>query len=570
MKHTNRRLFRQSVFSLVMALAMGVSVFAASSGVITEDVVNARKGPGTGYDRVEMLARGKQVTILGEESGWYHIQWNDSKGYVLKEYVSTGSGSSSSSQSASPNATVKGGDTVNVRSGPGTEYSRVDIVAEGKRVAVIDQSGSWYKVSFNGQTGYILADYVARDGSSSSSPSSSSSSSDSGNATVTGGDSINVRKGPGTGYDRVTLVKEGQRVTVVDQNGSWYKVSVGGQSGYIFSDFLIRDGSSAPVRANQSGNATVNEEGVNVRSSASTNSSRVTTLSFGKRVTLTEKDGNWYKISFDGRSGYIYGEYVTADSGVLSSIPAAQHSTPAPAPEPEPAPAEEPAQESGEAEPAIPAASAEASSVESGGTDVGESENRAGIIFGGTINVRTGPGTDYDRVTKVSTGKKVNIIGESNGWFKIAFGDSTGYVHSDYVYEGTELPESLSGGVGAQIAAMAPQYLGTRYVYGGESPSGFDCSGFTMYLYRQFGYSLPHSASGQYANCGYKVSRSELQPGDLVFFSSPSSGGAINHVGVYVGGGDVIHARYSVGKVYRNNLSESYYSRYYAGAIRIA
>ena len=122
----------------------------------------------------------------------------------------------------------------------------------------------------------------------------------------------------------------------------------------------------------------------------------------------------------------------------------------------------------------------------------------------------------------------------------------------------------------AQVAAMAPQYLGVRYVYGGASTSGFDCSGFTMWLYKQFGYSLPHTASGQYANCGYKVSRSELQPGDLVFFSSPGSGGSINHVGVYVGGGEIIHARYSVGQVYRNSLSENYYSTYYAGAIRIA
>jgi cell wall-associated NlpC family hydrolase len=91
-----------------------------------------------------------------------------------------------------------------------------------------------------------------------------------------------------------------------------------------------------------------------------------------------------------------------------------------------------------------------------------------------------------------------------------------------------------------------------------------------MYLYKQFGYSLPHSASAQYANCGVKVSRSNLQPGDLVFFTSSGAGGRINHVGIYTGNDQIIHARYSVGKVHINYLSESYYNKYYVGAIRIA
>ena len=161
----------------------------------------------------------------------------------------------------------------------------------------------------------------------------------------------------------------------------------------------------------------------------------------------------------------------------------------------------------------------------------------------------------------------MTILGEENGWYKISFDGRTGYVLDDYVYEGDSLPASS---VGQQIAAMAAQYVGTRYVYGGSAPGGFDCSGFTMYLYRQFGYSLPHTASGQYANCGVKVSRSELQPGDLVFFTSSGSGGRINHVGVYTGNDQVIHARYSVGKVHVNYLYESYYNRNYVGAIRIA
>ena len=380
-----------------MTCVMAVSAYASETGVISADVVNARKGPDTSYDRVEMLAKGKQVTILGEENGWYKIKWNNSTGYVSKSLVA-----------------VSGGDAAQ-----------------------------------------------------------------NANATITGG-TINIRSGPGT------------------------------------------------------------------------DSSRVAMVSSGKRVTLLAEEGGWFKVEFDGRTGYVLGDYLTPDDGALDALVAAES---------------EPAAESAAQEP-IPAGSAEASAIESGAT--GQSPDgattRTGIINGGTINVRSGPGTEFDRVAKVTTGKKVTILGEENGWYQISFGGTTGYVLSEYLFEGDSFPASS---VGEQIVAMAMQYLGTRYVYGGSSPSGFDCSGFTKYLYKQFGYSLPHTASGQYANYGVKVSKADLQPGDLVFFTSPGNGGRINHVGLYMGGGNIIHARYSVGEVHINSFSESYYSSNYVGAIRI-
>ena len=491
-RQSHRGALRLFVLSAVTALVLAAGVYAADSGVITGDIVNARKGPGTGYDRVETLAKGRQVTILGEENGWYHIKWSDSTGYVHKDYISTSgsgaaasAGSGTATQSVSANATVKGGDTINVRSGAGTGYSRVALVGEGKRVAVLEQSGDWYKISFDGKTGYIHKDYVAR------------------------------------------------------------------------------DGSAAPAAASQTvGNASVNANSVNVRSAAGTSSSTLATVSSGKRVTLLAKAGGWYKVSFDGKTGYIYGDYITADSGVLSSL--ATEEVPAAPSASTSAPASEPAAEP-VAEPAAETASESAVSTQESGAP------RNGFVTGGTINVRTGPGTDQERVTSVSTGKQISILAEENGWFKVSFDNTTGYIFGDYVYEGDSLPESLAASsVGAQVAAMAPKYLGTPYVYGGSTPSGFDCSGFTMYLYKQFGYSLAHSTGTQYATGGRKVSKSELQPGDLVYFSSPSSGGAISHAAVYVGNGEIIHARYSVGQVYRNSLSESYYTKYYVGAIRVA
>lgn len=188
-----------------------------------------------------------------------------------------------------------------------------------------------------------------------------------------------------------------------------------------------------------------------------------------------------------------------------------------------------------------------------------------GMIIGGTINVRSGPSTNCDRITQVMTGKLVTVLGTDNGWYQIQFGDTTGYVLGDYL---KEYDPGAASAIGTQIVEMAMQYMGVRYRSGGSSPNGFDCSGFTMYLYGQLGYSLPHTATGQYKNCGTYVAKEDLQPGDLVFFSDSSH--AIGHVGIYIGGGEIIHARSSTGCVTTNSLSMSYYVNRYVGAKRIA
>jgi cell wall-associated NlpC family hydrolase len=123
-----------------------------------------------------------------------------------------------------------------------------------------------------------------------------------------------------------------------------------------------------------------------------------------------------------------------------------------------------------------------------------------------------------------------------------------------------------SSGTGSTAASIAYRYVGYRYRYGGASPAGFDCSGFTKYVYGRAGIYLSHSAAAQYYR-GVHVSRANLQPGDLVFFANTYMRG-ISHVGIYVGNGKFINAANESVGVTISSLYSSYWAAHYYGATR--
>lgn len=251
-----------------------------------------------------------------------------------------------------------------------------------------------------------------------------------------------------------------------------------------------------------------------LRAEPSTSASVVTTLDKSVAVAILDDsvDG-WYKIAYNGSTGYVSADYLNVDQDNVFTT--------------------------------------------------------YGRVNSDGVNVRSDASTDSSVLTTIEEDAIVTVNGLVDGWYDVTCEYGTeGYIRSDFL----DLTESSSSN--SDIAATAKQYLGTGYVYGGASPRGFDCSGFTMYVYSQHGYSLPHSATSQWqSGLGTRVySISELQPGDLVFFNDPSrnAGKACSHAGIYTGDGQFIHSSSSrIGGVIVSSLTSGYYNTYFVGGIHV-
>ena len=170
-------------------------------------------------------------------------------------------------------------------------------------------------------------------------------------------------------------------------------------------------------------------------------------------------------------------------------------------------------------------------------------------------------------VTVLDKGQKFKVLERDGDQFRIQLDNGrNGWVRAEAVKLSEDMnltPPDLSS-----LVQTAFAYRGSRYVYGGMSSRGFDCSGFVKYLYAGLGIKLPRDSRSQYSQAGTFVSRASLQPGDLIFFSGTYRRG-ISHVGVYVGNDRFIHASTPRSGVRVDSLSSAFYSSHFAGAKRI-
>lgn len=167
----------------------------------------------------------------------------------------------------------------------------------------------------------------------------------------------------------------------------------------------------------------------------------------------------------------------------------------------------------------------------------------------GGLRVRTEPNTESEILTTMAEGESLEVVEEQDDWIKVTLDDETGYISADYAEVKKNLDTAISmtellygegvSNVRVELCQYAKQFIGNPYVWGGTSlTKGADCSGFTLSVFKKYGISLPHYSVAQ-SKMGKKVSLSEAKAGDLVFYSN---GNRVNHVAIYLGNGQVVHA----------------------------
>lgn len=321
---------------------------------------------------------------------------------------------------------------------------------------------------------------------------------------------LNVRSGPGTNTSIKGCLYKGDTVAVLEKGNGWLKVQLSNKTTGWVSDKYIKIGiTSVNTKIKCKAN-------LNVRSGPGINYSVKTSLSPGQVVVLLSQSNGWYKVKLsNGTTGWASSSYVEKTDTYGKST--------------------------------------------------------------ASLNVRSGPGTNYSIKTALKNGEIVTITKSSNSWYQIKTNfNITGWVSSKYINITTELPSdntnndnSPSESKNEAVVNLARAQLGKPYVWGGNGPNSFDCSGFTRYVYlNAIGVSLPR-VSYEQAKAGTAVGTSNLKKGDLLHFATVTPG-RTTHVGIYIGNNQFIHASGSQtrpDKVKIDSLS-GYYGRVLLGARR--
>ena len=409
-------------------------------------------------------------------------------------------------------------------------------------------------------------------------------------ATVTA-DTLNLRSQASTDSSIVKLLNKGEKLEIISDDGDWIKVSYNGAEGYVSKDYIeIND--DTPIESNnqeQPNTSETTESGNITETNTTTTSAKLNTdtqirilplinasiienIASGSEVKVITSTNKWSFVETDTISGWIVnttlGEKISSDN----------NGTPETTEEPEENTNNEENQNT---------------------TDTEENENSDKMyetsvtkyINGSSVYIRNKPSTDADIVISLIKNTDVTVVGENGDWYKVEYNNYEGYIYKELLadekvaqtnrHDTVQISESVVQDnieqtsnttnltLGQEIVEYAQQYLGCPYVYGGSGSSSFDCSGFTMYVYKNFGYTLSHSARAQ-SKMGTYVDKDNLQPGDLVFFLDYETMDDIGHCGIYIGNGNFIHASSGTGYCVKiSTLLSGSYDKRYATARRL-
>lgn len=370
------------------------------------------------------------------------------------------------------------------------------------------------------------------------------------------GGNINLRAAADIESTILDVLDVGTPIKILNYDNGWFNIETDGFKGYVKSDFVTLDYEQVKkvlLTSVMYQNGTVNV-GSNVHGEPDGNSIILDMVGEGSKVVILETTENgWHKVYF-GKNydlGYISSSNITIGDMVNRAEVNAKRAV-------------------------------QISSVAKNGT-ITTTDN--------AVSVKLLPSNESETLTTLANGASCKIISGGKNWTKIivAASNEIGYVKTSNIKQAVEKTASVTKSTtetksnsktksaskaeiapigsasGSKLVAQAAKYIGTKYVYGGTSPSGFDCSGLVQYSLRKLGVSISRSSRSQYGY-GTAVSRSNLQPGDLVFFSR---GGGISHVAIYAGNDQVIHAPRAGKTVCYQSLSTLSRAMKYVGARRV-
>ncbi len=513
-----KNLIRTLVAMLLIFSVMGTTAYAESASV-TGTAVNLREGPGTGYRILDTLPAGTVVEVTDRSNAaWYAVSYGGQRGYMSSGYLQM--------LGAAEQATV-------IYSEPAVSAS----AGEGEAVIIMDgvsptaQSGGTASVVIESSAPAVRQTAAPAATPAPAAPAASAA-------------AVVPAQSPVNDY----TPEEGTAVIILGDNTIVLPASVPAQS----------TESARPDTSNVGKSGYINGDFVSFRSSPSAGAGIISSYNKGKELVITgAPSGDWTPCRIDNQNGYVNTRYITLSEQYLAAI-SGQNSA-----------------GTGSAQSSAGSASGAAAAPQSSAAQTGNA-----YITGNNVRFRSGPSMNAGIIGEFFYGNSVTVTGTSGDWTAVKYNGKSGYVYSQYVKSGSfsaggasgsssgtgagstaPAPAAAGSATGQQIVDYALKFVGYRYVWGGASPeTGFDCSGFVQYVYKQFGYQLNRVACDQALN-GVHVDAANIQPGDVLCFYS--SANYIGHTGIYIGNNKFVHASTSTTGVIISELNGYYFTRGY-------
>lgn len=609
---------KKTILSLVLVLAtvltLSAPAFAAETATVTDDCVRVHTTPDMDSEIYTQVNKGDKLKVVkaADEYGWTKVEFvyqetgETMTGYISNDFLKYSDSKEQASDSSTKEETKKESEEettaeakeetkkedeeeetasissavsytatvaasgVRIREKPNTKAEILTSVPEESIVTILsaeDENG-WMKVKYydeNGKKfkGYMSGEYL------------DINSIGSGVSTVTGA----ILRADADKASAISgVIPKDKKVDIYASKDNWYKVEYQDLSGWVHSSCIKTEGES-----DCEGYCKVKTNDLNLRSKPSKNGDVLAQIPKGVMLQITKirRSGQWYQVTYNGRTGYISAKYakrmdsctsgyvqVTASSLTLRSGAGASYARLATIPTGKVLKVSGSVGSWYEVKYRKFTGYVSGAFVSATTKDGFQSYPDFAEVLASTLTLRADSDIDSEALDSIPEGAIVAITGIDNGWYRVTYNGQTGYIDSDYASRSTEAAaeayeavanvaqsesnesSSSGSGSGGSILSYASQFIGNPYSWGGTSlTGGADCSGFVKSVLAHFGISVPHS-SASIRGYGKSVSVSDMQPGDVVCYDG--------HVGIYAGDGKLLSA---LGKKYGITYNSVHYKK---------